>query len=803
MNIRAKLLSGFLAIALLCALVGGIGIIQLGSSARSIGRLSESSIPALEHIGDIRSSLYAIKSSIRTLANPMTVDDETQYKRQLDNVSKFRDEYNRAIEEYDGMAKTPEEARLWKVFKDQVPTAKNYNESLIALVDQARALKARYAVAPPASPSPAPSGRGGGQAAQAAQPSGLASARAAIYDQVYDLISGDKRLVYDNMLAAMQDLQDYDLKLYAGELPRTAMASARAGITVMAVIVALAIAAAAAVGLYFGGAISASVRHVVERMRRIAAGDLSQRAEARTKDELGELAGSVNACIDNIKALVADADMLSRSAVEGKLSTRADAGRHQGDYRKIVEGVNATLDAVIGPLNIAAGYVDRIAKGDIPPRIAESYSGDFNLLKDNLNTCIDAVNALVADASVLVQAAAEGRLSTRADAGRHQGDYRKIVDGVNRTLDLVITPINETVSVLKRLADGDLTLRMTGDYKGDFDILKTALNDSLESFNDILGQVNVAVDQVAEGALQVSQASQSLSQGATEQAASLEEITSSVTEIASQTKLNTENAEQVNGLANGARENAEQGNDQMQKLVVAMGDINRSAEEIKKITKAIDDISFQINLLALNANVEAARAGKYGKGFAVVAEEVRNLAVRSANSVKETTRMVDEAIANIARGNELCDLTAKQLTDIVGGAAKVASLAEEVATAGREQAQGLEQVSTGLNQIDQVTQANTASSEESASASEELSSQSQQVKGMLSRFRLKAKEGRLDDAEVLRVLRSEMARQGGTARGPAAAAAPPRPAQAFRKASPRVPDPADVISLDDDNFGKF
>jgi methyl-accepting chemotaxis protein len=380
---------------------------------------------------------------------------------------------------------------------------------------------------------------------------------------------------------------------------------------------------------------------------------------------------------------------------------------------------------------------------------------------------------------------------------------QKIVDGVNKTLDLVITPVNETVAVLKRLAEGDLTLRMTGEYKGDFDILKTALNDSLESFNDTLGQVNTAVDQVAEGSLQVSQASQSLSQGATEQASSLEEITSSITEIASQTKLNTESAGTVNNLAKTAKSNAENGNTQMQNLVVAMGDINKSAEEIKKIVKAIDDISFQINLLALNANVEAARAGKYGKGFAVVAEEVRNLAVRSANSVKDTTRMVDDTIANIERGNTLCDLTAKQLADIVGGAAQVATLAEEVATASKEQTLGLEQVSTGLNQIDQVTQANTASSEESASASEELSSQSQQVKNMLARFKLRAKEGKLNNTEMMQMLRSEMSKQGGGFRAGAPAGAPKALPVPSRKGKSTAINPADVISLDDDNFGKF
>jgi len=433
--------------------------------------------------------------------------------------------------------------------------------------------------------------------------------------------------------------------------------------------------------------------------------------------------------------------------------------------------------------------------------------------------CVDAVNTLVADAGMLSQAAVEGRLATRADGTRHQGDYRKIVDGVNRTLDLVVDPVNETIAILKRMAEGDLTATMTGDYKGDFDILKTALNGTLESINDILGQVTTAVDQVSSGSQQVSQASQSLSQGATEQASSLEEITSSVTEIAGQTRQNTEGAVQVTGLAKTAKSDAEMGNTQMKDLVSAMSDVNKSAEEIRKIVKAIDDISFQINLLALNANVEAARAGKYGKGFAVVAEEVRNLAVRSAGSVKETTAMVDEAISNIERGNRLVDLTAKQLAAITDGAGKVAGLAEEVAVASREQSQGLEQISTGLNQIDQVTQSNTASAEESASAAEELSSQSQQLKAMIARFKLKQAESKMTSAEMMAMMRAELARQGGASQAAAAKARQPQ-ALALHKddtalASPGgkaaqakagaklAGTPAQVISLDDEDFGKF
>ena len=174
----------------------------------------------------------------------------------------------------------------------------------------------------------------------------------------------------------------------------------------------------------------------------------------------------------------------------------------------------------------------------------------------------------------------------------------------------------------------------------------------------------------------------------------------------------------------------------MTDVIAAMNTINKSSEEIKKIVKTIDDIAFQINLLALNANVEAARAGKYGKGFAVVAEEVRSLAARSANSAKDTSGMVETAIKNIESGNKLVEETAKQLANIVTGATKVVSLVEEISMASKEQSEGMQQINTGLLQIDQVTQSNTANAEECASASEELSSQALQLKGVVSKFKL-------------------------------------------------------------------
>ncbi len=331
--------------------------------------------------------------------------------------------------------------------------------------------------------------------------------------------------------------------------------------------------------------------------------------------------------------------------------------------------------------------------------------------------------------------------------------------------------------IVEEIAEGDLTVDI--EKASDVDGLGQSLIDMNTSLHSVLSQVNAAVDQLSSGSDQVAQASQSLSQGATEQASSLEEISSSVNEINSQSRQNAENATEANALAKTSAENAESGNQQMQELVVAMGKINESSDEIKKVVKVIDDIAFQTNLLALNANVEAARAGKYGKGFAVVAEEVRNLAVRSAEAVKETTHMVEESIRNIELGTKSAEATAGQLGEIVNGSSKVADFLGEIALASKEQAQGVDQVTSGLEQIDQVTQSNTASAEESASAAEELASQGQQLKALVATFKL---SGNGNGEAVV----AETANEQPVA----VVAAPPA-------------DPKAVISLDDEDFGKF
>lgn len=247
--------------------------------------------------------------------------------------------------------------------------------------------------------------------------------------------------------------------------------------------------------------------------------------------------------------------------------------------------------------------------------------------------------------------------------------------------------------------------------------------------NRISSSLAVGAEQTAAAAGQISGSSQVLAQGASEQAAALEETSSSLEEMSSMTKKNAETAQQAASVASETKDVANKGVKAMEKMAEAMSGIEKSASETAKILKTIDEIAFQTNLLALNAAVEAARAGEAGKGFAVVAEEVRNLAMRSAEASKTTAALVEDSVQNAKGGVTIAQQVGTSLQEINVAAAKVDSLVAEIAAASREQSTGIEQVNTAVSQMDKVTQSNAAGAEECASAAEELSSQAEALNG--------------------------------------------------------------------------
>ncbi|OPY14582.1 methyl-accepting chemotaxis protein [Syntrophus buswellii] len=247
--------------------------------------------------------------------------------------------------------------------------------------------------------------------------------------------------------------------------------------------------------------------------------------------------------------------------------------------------------------------------------------------------------------------------------------------------------------------------------------------------NQVVSGLSDGAEQVSAASSQVASSSQILAEGSSEQAASLEETSSSLEEMSSMTKQNADNASQARSLMEEVGKYQAHTREQLENLVGAVSEVVKSSEETNKIIKTIDEIAFQTNLLALNAAVEAARAGEAGAGFAVVAEEVRNLAMRSADAAKNTSSLIENTIKAIQRGNESTQQTQNAFKDQMAVASKIKDLVDEIAAATSEQSHGISQVNIAVAEMDKVTQRTAANAEESASASEELNAQAEQMKG--------------------------------------------------------------------------
>jgi methyl-accepting chemotaxis protein len=487
----------------------------------------------------------------------------------------------------------------------------------------------------------------------------------------------------------------------------------------------------------------------------------------------------------NIKRLVSDAEELSHAAVEGRLSARVDASKHQGDFRMIVEGLNNTLDAIVKPLSVTSSYLDNIAKGNIPAKISEQYQGDYSLIIKNLNTCIDAVNALVADANELALAAQNGALSTRADTSKHNGDFRKVIEGVNGTLDAVVKPLTITSEYLDNIAKGQIPAKITDHYPGDYSQIIDNLNTSIEAVNNLVADTNLLAEAAGEGRItvradadkhqgdfrkiiegvnstldmvvdpiiavteavetittaanEISSGNADLSARTEQQASSLEETAASMEELASTVKQNAENAKQANQLALTASDVAVKGGAVVNEVVATMSAINESAKKIEDIISVIDGIAFQTNILALNAAVEAARAGEQGRGFAVVAGEVRNLAQRSASAAKEIKELITDSVNKTTEGTRLVENAGNTMEDVVSSVQRVADIISEISAASAEQTTGIDQVNQAVTSMDETTQQNAALVEEAAAAAESLVDQANQLADAISQFKLEGK----------------------------------------------------------------
>ncbi len=294
--------------------------------------------------------------------------------------------------------------------------------------------------------------------------------------------------------------------------------------------------------------------------------------------------------------------------------------------------------------------------------------------------------------------------------------------------------VNETAAGLSALAAGDLAHRITTAFPGDYARLQTDFNSAMGKLEEAMGVIGANASAMQSGAGEISQAADDLSRRTEQQAATLEETAAALDEITATVKRTAEGAERAGAVVTGAKTAAENSGVVVGRAVAAMGEIERSSDQISQIIGVIDEIAFQTNLLALNAGVEAARAGDAGRGFAVVASEVRALAQRSAEAAKEIKSLIAASSGHVKDGVGLVGETGQALTAIVERVSEINGLMAEITASAQEQATALSQVNTAVNQMDQTTQQNAAMVEQSTAASHNLSQEAEELAVLVGKF---------------------------------------------------------------------
>jgi methyl-accepting chemotaxis protein len=518
-----------------------------------------------------------------------------------------------------------------------------------------------------------------------------------------------------------------------------------------------------ALGFFIARSISIPLMKTVAMLDELKMGHLSMRLKMDRRDEVGQMAKSMDSFADDLQNVVidtmkkiSDGDLSANIVLKDNQDEVSLALRHTveslntviGTMKKISAGdlsskiepknskdvVSHALKEMVESLNTVIGVMKKISVGDVSSEIIPKSSNDE--VSHALKRTLESLNGVVSTMKKISEGDLSDKCEPKSDNDHISAALKETVVSLNQLI------IKDGGRVLQAAANKDLSQRLTSVYLGEFANMKDNINIVMDSLSAAMNQVSEAVAQVAGASVEISTGAQSLAEGSNEQASSLEEISSSLEEMSSMTKQNADNSNQAMILASEASASAKEGDVTIKRMANAILQIKQSSDNTAKIIKSIDDIAFQTNLLAINAAVEAARAGEVGKGFAVVAEEVRNLAMRSADAAKNTADLIEESVKNANEGVKITEEVAVSLGKIVNRTNKVGDLIAEIAAASKEQAQGIEQVNLAVAQMNHVTQSNAANSEESASASEELSCQASELANMVGEFNLGADQSR-------------------------------------------------------------
>lgn len=403
---------------------------------------------------------------------------------------------------------------------------------------------------------------------------------------------------------------------------------------------------------------------------------------------------------------------------------------------------------------------------------------------------LNAINGKILDME-------QGKLSGDAIEVHTGDELETLADAVNSMTAYTNTIIKDIEAVSAKLAAEDLTAEPAADYIGDYAPIKSALYGIINSTSDVIRQIGASSKLVSDGSSKMSDNSTTLSQAATEQAATVEELNASIVEISSNISANADSAGKAKVLADDCMKIVDEGNVKMTDMLHAMEEINETSSQIANIIKTIEDISFQTNILSLNASIEAARAGEAGKGFAVVAGEVGQLAGKTAEAAKNTTALIKTSLAAVENGTVMANETAKMLSKIVSETDDTAKVIDKIAAASQEQADSVKQILVGMDQISTSVQMTSGSSAECAASAEELSGQAKVLLDLVQRFKIADAASEKKRKKAARAAANAL--KSGAPAAPSAPAAPAaekkeapaaKPAESAETAKPVSENPA-------------